>query len=250
MIANPGKFKAILVKKNGTDTTGTTLRINNKSVNSSRKVLLLGLTIDNKLSFSMHISDLCRKAASNLNALKRFKKYISANDKILVANAYVLSYFNYCPIVWHFCGKGDTHKIEKIHERAIRFMTGDYTSDYAELLNSGNESTLYLKRVRIIAQEVFKSINGLNPGYTREILRDRPSRYPSRRPLDLYVPKVDQIKFGYRSYTYEAPTIWNSLPLDIRKVDNFYMFKKLLKSWNGPSCRCTFCKYNDNGNQV
>lgn len=250
MIANPGKFKAILVKKNGIDTTGTTLHINNKSVDSSREVLLLGVTIDNKLSFSLHISGLCRKAASNLNALKRFKKYISADDRILVANAYVLSCFNYCPMVWHFCGKGDTHKIEKIHERAIRFMTGNYTSDYAELLNSGNESTLYLKRVRIIAQEVFKSINGLNPGYTREILRDRPSRYPSRRPLDLYVPKVDQIKFGYRSYTYEAPIIWNSLPLDIRKSDNFYIFKKLLKSWNGPSCRCNFCKYNDNGNQV
>ena len=113
MIANPGKFKAILVKKNGIDTTGTTLRINNKSVDSSREVLLLGVTIDNKLSFSMHISGLCRKAASNLNALKRFKKYISANDRVLVVNAYVLSYFNYCPMVWHFCGKGDTHKIEK-----------------------------------------------------------------------------------------------------------------------------------------
>ena len=153
-------------------------------------------------------------------------------------------------MAWHFCGKGDTHKIEKIHERAMRFMTDNYTSDYAELLENENESTLYLKRVRIIAQEVFKSINGLNPGYTREILRDRPSRYPSRRPLDLYVPKVNQITFGYRSYTYEAPIIWNSLPLDIRKSENFYMFKKLLKSWNGPSCRCNFCKYNRNENQI
>ena len=71
----------------------------------------------------MHISGLCRKAASNLNALKRFKKYISADDRILVANSYVLSNFNYCSMVWHFCGKGDTHKIEKIHERAILFMT-------------------------------------------------------------------------------------------------------------------------------
>ena len=129
-------------------------------------------------------------------------------------------------------------------------MTDNYTSDYAELLLSENESTLYLKRVRIIAQEVFKSLNGLNPGYTREILRDRPSRFPTRRPLDLYIPKVNQIKFGYRSYTYEAPTIWNSLPPNIRKSVNFSVFKKLLKSWNGPACRCNFCKYNENDNIV
>ena len=129
-------------------------------------------------------------------------------------------------------------------------MTDNYMSDYAELLLSENESTLYLKRVRIIAQEVFKSLNGLNPGYTREILRDRPSRFPTRRPLDLYIPKVNQIKFGYRSYTYEAPTIWNSLPPNIRKSVNFSVFKKLLKSWNGPACRCNFCKYNENDNIV
>ena len=248
MIANPGKFKAIIIKKDGTDTTGTKLQINDKSVDSSSEVLLLGLTIDNKLNFSKHISELCRKAASNINALKRFKRYISDSDRKLVGNAYVLSYFNYCPMVWHFCGKGDIHKIERIHERAIRFMSDDYTSEYAELLLNANESTLYLKRVRIIAQEVFKTINNLNPGYTREILRDRPSRYPSRRPLDLYVPKVNQIKFGYRSYTYEAPTIWNSIPIEIRKTVKFNMFNKLLQTWNGPSCRCNFCVYNINDN--
>ena len=151
-------------------------------------------------------------------------------------------------MVWHFCGKGDTNKIEKIHERALRFMADDYTSEYAELLQNTNESTLYLKRVRIIAQEVFKTINGLNPGYIKEILRDRPSRYPSRRPLDLYVPKVNQIKFGYRSYTYEAPTIWNSIPIEIRKNVKFNMFKKLLQTWNGPSCRCNFCIYKTDEN--
>ena len=40
-------------------------------------------------------------------------------------------------------------------------MSDDYTSEYAELLLNANESTLYLKRVRIIAQEVFKTINNL-----------------------------------------------------------------------------------------
>ena len=78
-------------------------------------------------------------------------------------------------------------------------------------------------------------MNGLNLGYVGDILRDRPSSYPTRKPLDLYVPKVNQITFGYKSYTYEAPKIWNSLPLEIRKAKNFNMFKKLINNWNGPS---------------
>ena len=33
-----------------------------------------------------------------------------------------MSNFNYCPIVWHFCGETNTRKIEKIQVRALRFI--------------------------------------------------------------------------------------------------------------------------------
>ena len=245
MIANAGKFKAILIRKDGAHTENTPLIINSKEIASAAEVTLIGLQIDNKLNFNSYISKLCRKAANHLNALKRFRKYINNKDKKLLTNTYVLSQFNYCPIVWHFCGKGGIHMIEKIHERAIRFVTNDYTSEYLELLNKENDCTLYLRRVRLIAQEVYKSIHGLNPGYIKELLQNRRSNYPTRTPLNLYIPKVNQIKFGYRSYTFEAPSIWNSLPLEIRKASNFPMFKKLIKTWEGPSCRCNLCAYND-----
>ena len=57
MIVNPGKFKAILIKKDVSDTIaiGTQLFINNKYVHSSSEVTLLELTIDNKLSFNKRI---------------------------------------------------------------------------------------------------------------------------------------------------------------------------------------------------
>ena len=65
---------------------------------------------------------------TSLNALKRQSKFIvGMKNSILMANSYVLSYFNYCPLcplVWHFCGAGSTHKIEKIHERALTYVDG------------------------------------------------------------------------------------------------------------------------------
>ena len=162
-----------------------------------------------------------------------------------MANTYILSNFNYCPLVWHFCGPGSTHKIEQIHERTLRFVHNDYTSTYQEILSKSNSDTLYLKRVRIIAQETYKAINNLSPKYTKELIQFRQTRYPTRNPnLDVYIPKVNQVKFGYRSYTYEAPTLWNSLPGDIRTAENFPTFKKLMQTWNGPSCRCNVCKYS------
>ena len=71
-----------------------------------------------------------------------------------MVKTFVLNQFNYWALVWHFCGNGNIHKMEKIHERLLRFIENDYTSEYKEILAISNESTLYLKRVRIMAQEV------------------------------------------------------------------------------------------------
>ena len=241
MIANPNKFKVIIMDKRGNDTSDIELNINNEIIKSSKEVTLLGITIDNKLSFSSHISKICKKAANQLNSIKRLKRHFDMDTKKHLAKTFVLSQFNYCPLVWHFCGNSNIHKMEKIQERTLRFVFDDNESDYKSLLQINNESTLYLKRVRIMAQEVYKAINNQSPIYAKELLRSRNTRYSDRRPLDLYIPKVNQQKFGYKSYNFEAPSLWNSLPVEIRKAENFHQFKMLINSWTGPSCRCNFC---------
>ena len=191
---------------------------------------------------------MCKKTSNILNALKRQSKFIVGQEsRTLVASTYILSYFNYCPLVWHFCGPASTHKIERLHERVLRWVQNDYMSDYPDILSNSKTSTLYLKRVRIIAQETYKVINNMSPGYTKELIRFRNSRYPTRNTnIDIYRPSVDQVKFGERSFYYEAPVLWNSLPNEIRTVDSFPAFKKLMKTWNGPFCRCNHCSYTEN----
>ena len=51
MIANPDKFKAIIIEKDRKDTSGTELNINDEIIKSSKEVILVGVTLDNKLSF-------------------------------------------------------------------------------------------------------------------------------------------------------------------------------------------------------
>ena len=71
MIANPDKFKAIIVRKNGLDTSGIKININNEQIETSKEVTLLGVVLDNKLSLEKHVSNICKSAARILNALKR-----------------------------------------------------------------------------------------------------------------------------------------------------------------------------------
>ena len=73
MIVNPDKFQAIVVKRNNKMKHSYSLNINQKVINCENCVKLLGVEIDNKLSFEKHISTLVRKASGQLNAISRIQ---------------------------------------------------------------------------------------------------------------------------------------------------------------------------------
>ncbi len=68
----------------------------------------------------------------------RFKGVFDLKERQIIYNTFMLSIFIYCPIIWHFCRKICTKKIEAIQERALRFMFNDKTSTYSSLLEKCN----------------------------------------------------------------------------------------------------------------
>ena len=61
MIANPEKFHAILLRKSRTNTSGEKINIDGEIINSEETVKLLGVTLDYRLDFDPHISNICKK---------------------------------------------------------------------------------------------------------------------------------------------------------------------------------------------
>ena len=102
MIANLNKFHALFVKKDQTDTSGINLDFLGQSIQSEESVKLLGVTLDYKLNFDPHISNICKKAASPLNVLNRLKSFIGFAEKEILVQSFVYSNLNYCPLVWYF----------------------------------------------------------------------------------------------------------------------------------------------------
>ena len=99
MIINPDKVQAIILDKKKSNLTNIPLIIDNQTIKSVPSVELLGIHLVDKLNFNLHISNICRSAANQLNALTRLKSYLSFNAKIVLINGYIISNFNYCPLV-------------------------------------------------------------------------------------------------------------------------------------------------------
>ena len=47
----------------------------------------------------------------------------------------------------------------------------------------------------------------------------------------LVVPKVSKSRVGARAFSYQAPLLWNHLPLSVREADTFCTFKSRLKTF-------------------
>ncbi len=52
-------------------------------------------------------------------------------------------------------------KLEKIQERALRYVLSDFNDTYSNLLQRASKSTLYLSHLRILAIEIFKALNDM-----------------------------------------------------------------------------------------
>ena len=60
--------------------------INSIPFKESNEVIVLGITIDNKLIFKKHIENLFRTAQYRLHALRRVRKYLTPDKAILPGN--------------------------------------------------------------------------------------------------------------------------------------------------------------------
>ena len=170
MILNPGKFKAIVLSKNNIETVGTKFQIREKIIYSSDKVDLLGVAIDDQLNFESHISEICCKAAGQLNALKRLDPYILLESRKILADSFIISNFNYCPLIWYFSTRKQVKKIEKNQERVLLFIHNDYETDYPSLLKTNKSVTMEVKRMRYLSIEIYKTLHCLNPQYMKKII--------------------------------------------------------------------------------
>ncbi len=241
MIANPDKFKSIVLKKPSIKTDDININVGNMQIKPATSVKLLGLDIDDKLNFRKYIKNMCKKAGAKLNAIKRLGIYLNMESKKLLVDAHVTSQFNYSSTVWHFCGLTEVHKLEHLHERCIRFIYNEYDKQYFELLSEKKLNTLFGKRTLAMCCETFKTINCLNAGYMKNIFDDRPSKYPSRNENNLYVPKVNQVTYGYKSYRVQGPKMWNFLPNDIKEIKSYETFKTKINQISMPFCSCQNC---------
>ena len=102
-------------------------------IERASSIKILGVTVENNLSFKLYVTDACQSAAKNLYALKLLQS--KGMDKVslnVVCQAFVLSKLVYAsPAWWWFTSAEDRDKVQAILSRARRW---GYTIQYNQNL--------------------------------------------------------------------------------------------------------------------
>ena len=140
MQVNPDKFQAFSVGPK-TSKAVKPFNINCQEIACQETVKLLGIEIDYMLNFDSQVSHICQKAARQLNVLQRLSNFLSDKSRLIILNLLYIQVLKYCPIVWHFCSKSNSEKLEKLQFRALRIVFNDYEASYENLLSRVNMTT-------------------------------------------------------------------------------------------------------------
>ena len=102
MVANPKKFQLMFLGL--TQHQEFLLEIESKTINVTRSVKLLGITVEDELKFDKDVKALCQKVCKKVGAFSRVAPHLDEKKGKILYHTFIKSHFNYCLLIWMFCG--------------------------------------------------------------------------------------------------------------------------------------------------
>ena len=97
MQANPDKFQGMLLK--GAKTVGDfAITVEGTVIAFVSEINVLGVCIDDQLSFNAHVDRIYTKAGRQVSALRRLTGVLDYESRLAIYKSFIMSNFDYCPI--------------------------------------------------------------------------------------------------------------------------------------------------------
>ena len=98
------------------------LFIGNVKLKRVKHKKILGVTVDENLSWHEHISNTVKKVKSGLSVLRQIRDFVPVDALKKVYYAVIQPHFDYCSSVWDNCNKGFKQKLQKLQNRVRYYL--------------------------------------------------------------------------------------------------------------------------------
>ena len=198
----------------------------------------LGVLLDENLSMRPQILDVKKQCFRSLHAMSRIRSHFRFSDFETLIHAFVSSKIDYCNSLLVGAPRCDIVHLQRVQNYAARLLTFKRKRDPVDLI-SLHWLPVSQRIVFKILLFTYKCMNSLAPSYLSSLISLKSSCHSLRSVArgDLVIPdrsttvKISNRTFGDRAFIVSAPSLWNSIPHDIRSSPSVTVFKKSLKTY-------------------
>ena len=236
MALNPDKSEAVIIgtrQRSSSYSSISSIDIAGTSVPFSDYIKLLGVTLDRYMTLEKHVNSVCSSCYYHIRALRHIRPAITEDMAKSVAYSLVCSRLDYANSALTGIAHKHLARLERVQNALARVIAGSPTSYCLHSSMLANLHWLPIEhRINFkLAMVTFNTLRSGQPTYLRTLLNSyTPARnLRSSNTNLLTVPPVRTV-FGSRGFSVAAPTVWNSLPADIRTCTSPVTFRRLLKT--------------------
>ena len=222
--------------------TDVCIPVDGHDIAAQKTVKLLGITIDNKLEFKEHLSNICKKVSLKIHALARISQFMSTDKLRKLMKAFIESQFGYCPLIWMFHSRTLNNHINRLHKRALRLVYKDTNSTFHDLLAKDKSFSIHHRNLQKLATEMFKIKNELSPRFMSTIFPTSKNPYNMRSDQTFQTRNIKTVYKGTETLSFRGPKVWSMLPDNIKNSKTLKEFKIKIKTWQPVGCTCRICK--------
>ena len=155
------------------------LKINNIYIEKVKSFNLLGITIDENMTYKKHKQKVASKLAQTIGTMKRLKNFLPTYVMKILYNSLITSHLSYGILLW---GK-DIKRLNKLQKWAVRTMVnGKYNQHTDPIFKKHNIIKIADIRKVAIIKFHHKYLNNELPSYFEGFFETNPvnHRYPTR----------------------------------------------------------------------
>jgi hypothetical protein len=204
---------------------------NNHENQDCRAYKLLGIYLDEFLSFDAHVKHISNKLTRSLYCIRMAKNNLNYHGLRSLYFALIHSHLSYCPTILNCLSASHKSKLFKLQKKAIRIMTGSTYNAHTLPLFLDHKVLPFdkiLKQGKLLFMHSIR-YNYAPKSFSRTWTRNnnRPGNYNLRNDEQFAIP-VPRIELFKRLPYHALPTEWNNSG-NLQFYENKITFKHALR---------------------
>ena len=148
------------------------LKIDNNKIRKVPNQKLLGIVIDEHLTWTPHIDNLCSIISTRISLLRQLSSYVPQNIQKLFYQSYILPLIDYGCNTWGTTSNLNIERISKLQKRAARIiLQADNLTPFSLMLEELGWLSIPKRLMLNKAILTFKALNKLTPTYITDLLK-------------------------------------------------------------------------------